>query len=238
MSDTDLTDPQVVPAPVVRIVHRDDDLVVVSKPGGMMVHRARGARPGEWFALQAVAHQLGGFLYPVHRLDRATSGLLCFALSSEMAAALHAALRSEATIKEYLVLVRGETPETFVSDRPLTSERGEKQPARSEFRRLAVFSRCSLLAARITTGRRHQIRRHLAHLAHQVIGDSSHGKGRINRFFRETYGLPRMFLHARRLVVAHPRTGDRLDLADPLPEDLRAFLERLPDVEPAVVAGL
>jgi tRNA pseudouridine65 synthase len=216
----------------------DDDLVVVSKPAGMLVHRDAMSRQREPLLLQEVSTQVGRFLYPVHRLDRNTSGVLAFALSREAARQLSANLADPETVKEYLVLVRGTTPEQFVSDRPLSNDRGEPRPARSEFERLAVFSRCSLLRVRLRTGRYHQIRRHLAHLAHQVIGDTSHGKGRINAFFRAEYGLPRMFVHARRLAVEHPGRGDRIDIADPLAADLLAFLQRLPDVEPAVLAPL
>ncbi|MCP3904843.1 MAG: pseudouridylate synthase [Planctomycetes bacterium] len=216
------------------ILHLDDDLLAVAKPAGMTVHRDTWSRYDERFVLQTASDQVGRFLFPVHRLDRNTSGVICFACRREMAGPLQANLAAEEAVKEYLVLVRGETPESFVSDRPLTNDRKEPRPARTEFRRLATFSRCSLLEARISTGRHHQIRRHLNHLAHQVIGDSSYGKGRINAFFRAEYGLPRMFLHARRLVIAHPRDGATLDLRDPLPADLRGFLARLPDVEPAL----
>jgi tRNA pseudouridine65 synthase len=220
------------------ILHFDDDLIAVSKPAGITVHRDAWSHHDEQFVLQTLSDQVSRFLYPVHRLDRNTSGVLCFACRREMTRILHENLAADEAIKEYLVLVRGETPETFISDRPLTNERKEPRPARTEFRRLATFSRCSLLAARLGTGRKHQIRRHLGHLAHQVIGDASYGKGRINNFFRTEFGLPRMFLHARRLVVAHPRSGEMLDLRDPLPDDLRGFLERLPDVEPALLESL
>jgi tRNA pseudouridine65 synthase len=216
--------------------HLDDDFVVVAKPAGMLVHRDAHSKVIESYALQVVSTQLGRYIYPVHRIDRNTSGLLCFALSREMARALHETLASPASTKEYLVLVRGETPERFASDRPLKSTKGEPRPASTDFERLATFSRCSLLAARIATGRRHQIRRHLSHLAHQVIGDSSYGKGRINAWFREQHGLPRMFLHATRLHLAHPRSGVPIDLHEPLADDLRGFLSRLPDVDPGLLA--
>ena len=112
------------------------------------------------------------------------------------------------------------------------------QPARTEFRTLATLSRARLPVARLCTGRTHQIRRHLAHLAHHVLGDSNYGKGRINGWFRATYGLPRIFLHAWHLRIRHPRTGDWLDLVDPLPEDLRACLGRMEDVPPDVLASI
>lgn len=208
----------------------DDDLVVVSKPGHISVHRGPRSEPGERFVLQTVRDQLLRHLFPVHRLDRPTSGVLAFALSKPMAAKLQENLQADDAEKDYLVLCRGETPEVFESDRPLHDEKGTPQAARTAFRRLATFSRCSLLEARLHTGRTHQIRRHLDHLAHQVIGDTEHGKGRINRWFRETYGLPRMFLHAQRLAFRHPRTDARLEILAPLPEDLRGFLMRLPDL--------
>lgn len=220
------------------ILHLDDDFVVFSKPGWMAVHRDSFSKRDEQFAMQTISAQTRQYVYPVHRLDRQTSGVMCFALTKDAARALQAALLSGDTRKDYLTLVRGETPEAFESARPLKNDRGEPRPARTEFRRLATFSRCSLLAARLFTGRKHQIRRHLSHLAHQIIGDASYGKGRINAFFRETYGLPRMFLHARRLTIAHPRTNEAMTFEDPLPDDLRGFLGRLPDVDEACVRGL
>jgi tRNA pseudouridine65 synthase len=234
-------DPAAEPLEEIAILHRDEDLVVVSKPAGLTVHRDQFSGRHERFVLQTVSDQIGAFLFPVHRLDRNTSGVLCFALRREMARPLHENLQSDASHKEYVTLVRGEFPEHLVSDRPLTGRtKGEKVPARTDFFRLAHLpeSRCSLLRAVPATGRHHQIRRHLSHLAHQIIGDSSRGKGRINAFFRDTYGLPRMVLHARRLVVPHPSTGERLEVTDPLAADLRAFLARLPDLDPELLARL
>ncbi|MHC5027497.1 MAG: pseudouridine synthase [Planctomycetota bacterium] len=230
MDDTETT--------AIPILFQDEDLVAVVKPAGMMVHRSWGAARDELFLLQAVSCQIGRYVYPVQRLDRNTSGVMVFALSSEMAREIQATISTDAVVKEYLTLCRGTTDEAFIVERPLTASSGAKQASRSDFRRLATFSRCSLLAVRLHTGRKHQIRRHLSHLAHQIIGDSSYGKGRINAFFRETYGLPRMALHARRLSLPHPRTGERLDFNEPLADDLRAFLLRLPDVDRAVVESI
>ncbi len=220
------------------VLHLDEHLVVVNKPSGLSVHRGERSEEGEEFLLQRLKAQIDRYLYPVHRLDRGTSGLLSFALSKKSAAALQASLQADTAIKEYLCLVRGSTAANFSSDRPLTSEEGQKQPALSHFEKLGEFYRCSLLRVRIETGRRHQIRRHLQHEAHHIIGDSSYGKGRINKWFRDKHALPRMFLHAERLSLAHPATGESCTWRAPLPEDLRRFLLALPEVDAGLVAGL
>lgn len=191
------------------------------------------------FLLQEVARQEGRLLRPIHRLDRAASGVLLFGFTGDGARALQAALGAPSTEKEYLVLVRGETPERFESDRPLTARpQNVVREARTRFERLAIVDGLSLLRARLLTGRRHQIRRHLQHLAHQVVGDTRYGKGRLNRDLRARHGLPRLFLHAWRLALDHPADGRRLELRAPLAADLRAFLLRLPGVDPALVAWL
>lgn len=222
---------------MVPILYQDETFVAVDKPGGLLVHRTRGAADRR-FLLQDLRDQLGRYLFPVHRLDRAASGVLVFGLSSEAAAAMQGALSSDDACKRYLVLVRGSTPDRWESRRPLSNEAKRKQDAHTEFEKLAEVSRCSLLSARIFTGRRHQIRRHLAHERHQVIGDTSYGKGKINGYFRGNFDLPRLFLHAASLEIDHPVTGERLGIRAPLPADLRGFLLRLPDVDPELVAGL
>jgi tRNA pseudouridine65 synthase len=208
-----------------RVLHRDETLVAVDKPGGMLVHRTSEA-PDRDVVLQTLRDQLGAYLHPVHRLDRAASGVLVFAFGSEAARGLQAALRAETAEKRYLAMIRGEIAEEGVIDRPLTNDRKVPREARSSWRRLETVRGFSIVHVRISTGRRHQIRRHLGHLAHQIVGDSSYGKGRINRWLREEYGLPRLFLHADRLAIDHPATGERLVVEAPLPEDLAGFLAR------------
>ena len=199
------------------ILHIDERIVAIDKPAGLLVHRSRESAD-RTFVLQTLRDQLGRRVYPVHRLDRPASGVMLFGLDPDSARLLQGSWRD--STKEYLVLVRGETARCFSSDRPLTSDNGVKQPAFTAFERFATRRGFSLLKARIETGRRHQIRRHLAHLQHQVVGDTQHGKGRINRWLREEYGLPRLFLHAWRLDVAGLR------LRAPLPADLGGFLRR------------
>jgi len=207
------------------ILHHDDAVIAVEKPGGMLVHRTQMA-PDREVVLQTLRDQIGARLYPVHRLDRAASGVLVFALAPEHATALHAAMRAETAEKRYVAVVRGEIVEEGETDRPLSDEKRVKREARSRWRRIEVMRGFSLVHVWIETGRRHQIRRHLAHLAHQIVGDTTHGKGRINRWLRDEYGLPRLFLHAERLAIDHPTTGERLVLESPLAPDLAGFLER------------
>jgi tRNA pseudouridine65 synthase len=209
----------------------DEHLVAVSKPSGLLVHRDRN-HPAAQAALQLVRDQTGRFVYPVHRLDRATSGLLLFAFSSTMAAALQRSLAAPTARKEYLALIRypgsgAELGPRWSCDRPLTDENDVPRPARSDFEIVEAFSRCALVRVLLASGRYHQIRRHLNHCGRHVIGDTTHGKGRINRFFRAHHGLHRLFLHLHRLQLAHPLGAEPLDLIEPLPGELEAVLATL-----------
>ena len=221
----------VEPHPPLRVVHQEETFVAVSKPGGLLVHRD-DHHPNAPAALQVVRDQLGKYLYPFHRLDRATSGLLLFGFSREAAAALQASLSAEDAHKDYVALLRWpgsnrELPDTWLCDRPLHDEKDVAREARTEFTLLEKFRHCALVRCRIFTGRYHQIRRHANHSGRHVLGDTTHGKGRINAAFREKYGLPRLFLHLERISMRHPSGGTHLELFDPLPMDLATVLEQL-----------
>jgi tRNA pseudouridine65 synthase len=223
------------PPPHIPVIYMDDDIVVVSKPTGMLVHKAARMPEETVVLLQTVKNQIGRWLYPVQRLDRATSGLIAFGLRADAAAALQRSLTAPTCRKEYYVLARGAPPRRLASERPLQDDRGTPQPAHTEFLTLCCYRGCALLRARIFTGRSNQIRRHLNHLCHHALGDTTFGKGRLNQLFRTKYGLPRLFLHATRLCLDHPLTGVRLRLRDRLPADLRTTLHRLepPGTAPA-----
>lgn len=212
-----------------RILVRDQHLVVADKPAGLAVHR--GWAPERDVAMTRVRDAIGGaHVYPVHRLDRGTSGVLVFALSSELAGALSQLFAGGAVEKTYLALVRSVPPEQGVIDHPLPPGEDRDQarvPARTRFVRREVFGRYSLVEARPETGRLHQIRRHLKHIGCPIIGDVRYGKGEHNRFFREHFDLHRMFLHALRIRFPHPATGGLLDVEAPLPTELAATLDRL-----------
>ncbi|MGE3173432.1 MAG: RluA family pseudouridine synthase [Planctomycetota bacterium] len=224
--------PAAAPAPTtLPVLFQDRHLVAISKPSGLLVHRDEH-NPDAPAVLQILRDQLDRFLYPVHRLDRATSGILVYAFSREDAAALQASMGALEAHKEYVALVRwpGSFPELgdrWVCDRPLHDDKDVPRAAHSEFWLQESFRRAGLIGCRIATGRFHQIRRHLNHCGRHVLGDTTHGKGRLNALYRERYGLNRLFLHAGRLRIVHPRTGDPLELEDPLPKELEAVVERL-----------
>jgi len=198
---------------------------------------ARDIRP----ALQRVRDQLGQPVFPLHRLDRATSGLLLFALSSEVARDMQSVLAAAETRKRYLALCRGCDPQLTRIDHPLARELGAlKREAVTEFRLLGTFERYGLYEAMPLTGRTHQIRRHLKHASHPIIGDVRYGKGEHNRRFRERFAFHRLALHCHRLAFRHPRTGEQMLLEAPVDEAFTQLLTKIglltamvPDAHPA-----
>jgi tRNA pseudouridine65 synthase len=219
------------------ILYQDEEFVAVNKPGGLLVHRSKQSSD-RVFLLQELSSQLAAYLYPVHRLDRACSGVMVFAFSSDGARRLQEALNSPDASKRYLTLVRGDTELEGEMARPLSDEKGQRKACLTLFKKLQYWSRSSLLKVTIKTGRRHQIRRHMAHLAHHVIGDTTYGKGKINRAMRAEFGLPRLFLHAHELTLPAFGTNQGMTIRAPLFADLRAFLLRLPDADPEFVSSL
>jgi tRNA pseudouridine65 synthase len=208
------------------LLYCDEHLAIVDKPSGLLVHRGWGT--DESVAMTLLRDQLGRWVYPVHRLDRGTSGALAFALDPPTAALLHEAFEKGRALKRYLALVRGAPPESGVIDHPIPSKPGgPRVSAVTAFRRVATAGRFSLVEADPRTGRLHQIRRHLKHLGHPLVGDVNYGRGEINRLFREQYGLHRLALHALALSFEHPRTGAPVAVQAPLPDDLRGPLVRV-----------
>ncbi len=201
------------------VLYLDADLVVVAKPSGMLVHRGWGR--DRRVVVNEARDLLGALVYPVHRLDRGTSGALVLARSSKVARSLQEAFKAGRVAKRYLALVRGIPPAEGVVDHPVPrAPGGERVAAVSEFRRLGVFERYALVEVRPLTGRLHQIRRHLKHMSWPVIGDVRYGKGEHNRLFRERFGLHRLALHALELSFDHPTTGQPVAVTAPLPADL------------------
>ena len=219
------------------VLYADDRLAVVNKPAGLMVHDSALARGETAFAADRLRAQFDRPIFLVHRLDRATSGCLLLAFDRETASQLGKTLMLHALEKDYLAICRGWPEESFVVDHPLDGGPGKpsKKSAITRFTRLATTelelpssgfetSRYALLRAQPATGRFRQIRRHLKHVSHHLIGDSSHGDGRHNRTFR-MLGVHRMLLHAQRLAFVHPFSGDRLVADAPVDAEFERALQ-------------
>lgn len=231
----------IVNPPLLPIVYQDEHLAVIDKPSGLLVHRTALARKEKWFAMQLLRDQLGRHVFPVHRLDRPTSGLLVFALSSDVARQMGELIQAKAMQKQYLALARGWLMGSGTIDYPLKEEldkttdskaqtNKEAQPAVTHYQPLMHIelpyaagryqcSRLTWLQLSPETGRKHQLRRHLAHLRHPIIGDTTHGDGRQNRAFTNYCGVQRLMLHASSLSFEHPILGTRIELDAPLPEE-------------------
>jgi tRNA pseudouridine65 synthase len=216
------------------VIYRDEHLVAINKPSGLLVHRSPIDRHETRYALQLVRDQIGQYVYPIHRLDKPTSGVLLFGLSSDSARELSRQFVAGSVRKHYLAVVRGHCPPEGCIDHPLKQEfdrmadrdPGDDLPVRNavtHYRRLATVelpvaverypqTRYSLVALRPETGRRHQLRRHMKHLGYPLIGDAKHGKGVHNRFFRAQYDCHRLLLACTTLALAHPVSGRSLVL--------------------------
>lgn len=230
------------------IRYRDEDIVVIDKPANLLVHRSEIDRHETRFAIQILRDQIGQRVWPAHRLDRGTSGVLLFGLRPEIASALGKQFEAGTVEKRYWAVVRGHPPASGSIDHALTRQRDayefqgerssqEAQAALTHYRRLADIelpvevdryptSRYALLELEPITGRRHQLRRHLKHIAHPIIGDATYGKGRHNRYFAEQLECRRMLLACTELGFDHPVDRRRLKINAPVNGEFAALLAR------------
>ncbi|NIF50342.1 tRNA pseudouridine(65) synthase TruC [Enterobacter sp. Ap-1006] len=244
---------------MLEIIYQDEWLVAVNKPSGWLVHRSWLDRHEKVVVMQTVRDQIGQHVFTVHRLDRPTSGVLLMGLSSEVGRLLSQQFEQHQMQKRYHAVVRGWLQDEAVLDYPLVEELDKiadkfsdqdkgPQPAVTHYRGLATVempvavgrypgARYSLVELEPKTGRKHQLRRHLAHLRHPIIGDSKHGDLRQNRGAAEHFGCQRLMLHASQLSLKHPVTGEALTLKAGLDETWMQMLTQfgwrglLPDVE-------
>ena len=220
------------------ILYQDDYLAIVNKPAGWLVHRTPLDKGESRFVLQTLRDQIGQPVWPAHRLDKGTSGVLVFALSAEVARTLGLAFESgEGLHKQYRAIVRGWPADELFIDHPLKrmpdDMRSQREEVQSAQTRLHTLRRGELpipqgafptlrwaeVQLQPLTGRRHQLRRHAKHIAHPIIGDATHGKGPLNRAVAALLGVNRLWLHALALQMAHPVTGAALSVqAPPGPE--------------------
>jgi len=226
------------------IVYRDEYVVVIEKPAGLLVHRSYLARRERWFAMQLLRDQIGQHVFPVHRLDRPTSGLLMFALSAEVAALLGEQFSAGGIHRGYHAVVRGYAPDQGRIDYPLKEEldkiadqKAKKNKAAQDavtnfvtLERVELpfkvstkhdTTRYSLVQLAPETGRKHQLRQHLAHLRHPIVGDTRHGDGRHNDFFRTHFNCHRLLLAATKLSFHHPISKTPVVLEQALPEEFK-----------------
>lgn len=226
-------EPFVLTAPL-NILYQDQYLVAVDKPSGMLVHRSFLDKHETVFVMQTLRDQIGQHVFPVHRLDRPTSGVLLFALSADIARLLGEQQEKKQWRKHYLAVVRGFLAQGGELDYPLKEQldkiadkfsRDDKaaQHAITRYQPLQQVelpipvskypaARYSLVALQPITGRKHQLRRHLAHIRHPIVGDTSHGDGKHNALFKDNFNCRRLLLVAKQLQLAHPVTGETLEI--------------------------
>jgi len=238
--------------PQLKILYQDEYLVAVDKPAGLFVHRSFMDKDEVYFALQLVRDLVGQYVYPVHRLDRPTSGVLLFALTKEVAQKMGEAFSQndggKSIQKTYYALTRGHLEGEALIDYALKEKLdklGDKnvsrdkpaQEAQSFYQSIKTATlpialgkydsvRYSLIKLLPQTGRRHQLRRHLAHLRHPIIGDINYGDNKQNPFFIKHFGIKRLMLMAKELAFIHPITGENIQITAQFDEQwLQVFNE-------------
>ena len=220
------------------IIFQDNQLVAINKPHGLLVHRSKIANDASEFALQLLRDQLGQHVFPCHRLDRKTSGVLLFAKDEQTNQIMQKRFAEGQVKKKYLAIVRGYTPAKGTIDYPLKSEKGTLQNALTKFRTLAtteievpfsgqLTSRYSLVQVEPLTGRMHQIRKHFAHIFHPIIGDRPHGCNKQNRLFKEKWDMTTMMLHAQLLKFEHPYVFEETIISAELHTEFKRVLRFL-----------
>jgi tRNA pseudouridine65 synthase len=216
--------------PALDVIFQDDYLVAINKPHGLLVHQSSIARDATEFALQLLRDQLNRHVYPAHRLDRKTGGVLLFALSKDVEKLMQQQFYENRVDKKYLAIVRGHTPGEQEIDYPLRKENGTLQDALTRYKTLAFAelgvplgnhptSRYSLVEANPQTGRMHQLRKHFSHIFHPIIGDRTHGCNKQNKLFKERWELDTMLLHASQLSLKHPVTNVPVHIQAPLQDE-------------------
>jgi tRNA pseudouridine65 synthase len=232
------------------ILYQDDDLVILNKPSGLLVHRSLIDKKETRFALQIVRDQIGKYVYPVHRLDKPTSGVLVMALNKSTAQALGDQFSQQTINKEYVALVRGWLDDDGIIDYALKEELDkmsdkkaqQDKPPQDAITHYQYIDKCelpvniegphstsrySLIRCQPKTGRKHQIRRHMKHLSHPIIGDANHGRGRHNRYFRDHLDAGRLLLHCTSISFEHPTTHKIIAVSAPLDDCFKQLLKRL-----------
>lgn len=220
------------------ILHQDQDIIAVNKPPGLLVHPSKMAFDAKDFALHKLRDQINAWVFTTHRLDRKTTGVLLFALNKEAQVQINKAFQNKLVEKKYMAIVRGYTDDEGVIDYALKNDKGKIQDAVTKYETISrteiqqpsgkhQTSRYSLVALYPSTGRYHQLRKHMAHINHPIIGDRPHGCNKQNRIFKEKHKLRDMLLHAQELTLAHPTTDEKIIIQAPYHREFRRMLKLL-----------
>ncbi len=220
------------------VIYSDDYLVAINKPHGLLVHRSKYADEANIFAVQELRNQIGKYVWPCHRIDRKTSGVLVFALSSEINGKVQKQFDNNEVVKTYRAIVRGYTDDDGTIDYPLINDKGKEQEAVTHFKTLMRVeiplpfgkfetSRYSLVEVYPKHGRLHQIRKHFAHIYHPIIGDRPHGCNKQNKLFKDKWNITTMMLHSQSLLLAHPVSGEPLSITAQYSREFEVCLEIL-----------
>lgn len=220
------------------ILYHDDHLIAINKPHGLLVHRSKIAKDASVYALQTLRDQLGQHVYPCHRLDRKTSGVLLFALDKSSNSQMQLFFSENLVKKNYLAIVRGYTSNKGIIEYPLKKEDGKLQKAKTAYKTIEKTeldvsfaghptSRYSLVSIEPLTGRTHQIRKHFAHIFHPIIGDRPHGCNKQNKLFKEKWNMTTMMLQAYSISFEHPINKVRVSIQAPLSTDFERTLRFL-----------
>lgn len=218
------------------ILYQDNYLIAINKPHGLLVHRSSIAADAGEFALQLLRDQMGVRVNPVHRLDRATGGILLFAFDKETEIAMQQQFADNKVGKTYLAIVRGYAPDAEDINYPLKKDNGTLQEAFTGYVTLNraelpvpfgkhETSRYSLVEVKPFTGRMHQIRKHMSHVNHPIIGDTTHGCNKQNKLFRERWEMTTLMLHALKLNFKHPVTGIEITIEAPVNAEFKRIMQ-------------
>ncbi len=220
------------------IIYQDNWLVAINKPHGLLVHRTKIAEEKEDFALQILRDQIGAKVYPSHRLDRKTAGVLIFSKDESTDVAMKRLFEHQKVEKKYIALVRGYLPDYGVVDKPLAKENGQLQDALTHYQCLDKIelpiavsryptSRYSIALVEPKTGRMHQIRRHMAHIRHYIIQDKTHGECKQNKMFEQHFNHYTMMLHALETHFIHPVLSQEITIKAPLQLSFKNLLLKM-----------
>jgi len=214
------------------IIYQHKNLIAINKPHGLLVHKSSYVGAADVFAVQLLRDQIGQRVYPCHRIDRKTGGVLLFALNKEFDSLMQQQFAQKLVKKKYLAIVRGYTDDSGIIDYPLTNEKGKTQEAITEYKTIErtelnipfgsfETSRYSLVEVDLQTGRMHQIRKHFAHIMHPIIGDRPHGCNKQNKLFKDKFNMITMMLHAQELSFIHPTEKDLITIKADLQEEFK-----------------